>query len=123
MALIVLQLHQGLANATVLFMLICSAWGFVDYLRRQAVGPNLRGSLVIGEGLIFVQGALGAGLLLLGLRAGNTIHLLYGILAAASLPAAYALLPTPEPAHRESLQVGVVCLFIVGLALRAMTTA
>lgn len=123
MALIVLQLHQGLGNAIVFFMLICSAWGFVNYLRGQAVGPNLRGSLVIGEGLILVQGALGVGLLILGLRSGSTIHLLYGILAAVALPAAYMLLPNPGPNRRESLQIAVVCLFIVGLALRAMTTA
>jgi len=117
------QIHHTLGNAIVFFMVVCCLWSFFNYLRGRPLGPNLSGSLVIGELLIISQGGAGVGLFLFGLRPAGFIHLFYGLLAALTLPAAYLLLPDERDSRQESLRYAFVCLFIVGLALRAMTTA
>jgi hypothetical protein len=118
----IIRLHGGLANATVLFMVVCGLWGLANYLRGLPLGPNLKGSLVIGELLILTQGALGVALLLVGLRPAGSIHILYGVLSALTLPGVYLIPSSSETDKGESLKYGVTCLFIAGLALRAITT-
>ncbi|NOZ05744.1 MAG: hypothetical protein GXP41_05250 [Chloroflexi bacterium] len=117
------QIHHSLGNAIIFFMVVCGLWSFFNYLRGRPLGPSLSGSLVIGEILIAGQGGVGVGLFLFGFRPAGFIHLFYGLLAALTLPAAYLLLPDEEDSRQESLQYTFVCLFIVGLAIRAMTTA
>ncbi len=117
------QIHDSLGNAIIFFMLVCSLWSFFNYVRGRPLGPSLSGSLVIGEILVLGQGGVGVALFLFGLRPAGVIHLLYGLLVALTLPAAYLLLPGEKNSRQESLQYGFVCMFIVGLAVRAMTTA
>jgi hypothetical protein len=97
------ELHARLGNAAVLFVLVCGLWGLIGYLRGQPVSPSFWGALVVG------------------LRPGQLIHFLYGVLTVLSLPTAYAY-SRGRSGRRESLLYGLVCLFIFGLALRAMTT-
>ncbi len=117
------QVHDSLGNAIIFFMVVCSLWSFFNYLRGRPLGPSLSGSLVIGEILVVGQGGVGLALFLFGLRPVGAIHFLYGLLVAMTLPAAYLLLPDDENGRQESLRYGFVCMFIVGLTIRAMTTA
>src|SRR3989304_1213208 len=83
-------LHQRLASAALLFFLVAGIWGLIAYLRRRGVGSEYWGILALRGGLILAQAALGVLLWLEGERPGRGIHILYGIVAALTLPAYYA---------------------------------
>lgn len=115
------QLHAGLANTVILFLLVCGLWGFVSAFRGGMNG-SLAGALVIGEGLILVQGLLGAVSYLLGYRAAQGgLHILYGLTIAITLPGIYGFTRDRSP-ESQALWFGGGALFVVGLALRGITT-
>lgn len=117
-----IEFHARLGNTAILFMLVCGLWGTISYLRGQPVSSSYAGTLVIGEGLLLLQAAIGMGLLLAAGRPGRGIHILYGVLTALCLPGAFVY--TKGRRERvESLIYGLVTFFVFGLALRAMTTA
>lgn len=116
------QLHNSLANTMILFMLVCGVWGIFGAL-RGGVGGSFSGALVIGEGLILVQGLLG----LLAYAGGGQpsrglVHNLYGITAAMTLPAIYLILGRGKSERAQALLLGLGALFIVGLAIRGIST-
>jgi hypothetical protein len=115
-------LHERLASAALLFFLVAGVWGLVAYFRRRGVGAEHWGILAIGELLLLLQGALGALLWLEGQRPGRGIHILYGIVAVITLPAYYAYTKGQDD-RRAALAYGLICLFLVGIAMRAATTA
>jgi hypothetical protein len=114
--------HHDLANATLIYFAILAIWGLVRFVRRQGVGPNYWGALVIAELLILAQGGLGAILWYSGLRPARGIHILYGLVTALTIPAVYTFTRGREE-RSEMLIYGVVALLTVALILRAMTTA
>ena len=119
--MLVNQLHATLANTVILFMVACGLWGFLATFRGGMNG-SLAGALVIGEGLIIVQGVLGGISFLLGSRASDGgLHYLYGVSALITLPGLYGYTRGRSPAT-QALWFGGGALFIVGLALRGMTT-
>ena len=115
-------LHQRLASAALLFFLVAGIWGLIAYLRRRGVGSEYWGILALGEVLILTQAALGVLLWLEGERPGRGIHILYGIVAAITLPAYYAYSKGQDD-RRAAFTYGLICLFLVGIVLRAATTA
>ena len=115
------QLHAGLANTVILFLTVCGLWGFVSAFRGGMNG-SLWGALVIGEGLIIVQGLLGAVSYLLGYRAAQGgLHILYGLTIVITLPGIYGF-TRDRSAESQALWFGGGALFVVGLALRGITT-
>lgn len=114
--------HASLGRAAIMFMLICGLWGLYNYWRRRGVAGSYWGTLVIGEGLLALIGVLGVTLLVTVGRPRDLIHILYGALSVLSLPAAYVY-SGGRDSPRESLVYGLVCLFVTGLTLRALTTA
>ena len=118
-----LQLHDGLANACVIFSLLVGGYGFWRYFRKEGVGSNYWGVLATGELLYLAQGGVGALLFLNGLRPARTaVHILYGALLMLVLPAAYAY-TRGQDGRREALIYGLIGLFLTGVALRAIITA
>lgn len=115
-------LHERLASAALIFFLVAGLWGLMAYFRRRGVGSDYWGILAIGELLLLVQGALGAWLWLEGQRPGQGIHILYGMVAVITLPAYYAYTKGQDD-RRAALAYGMICLFLVGIAMRAATTA
>jgi len=118
----VVFLHQRLASAALLFFLVAGIWGLVAYFRRRGVGSEYWGILALGEVLILAQAALGVLLWLEGERPGRGIHIVYGIVAALTLPAYYAYSKGQDD-RRATFTYGLICLFLVGIVLRAATTA
>ncbi len=114
------QLHASLANTMILFMLVCSIWGFIEFLRGGLSG-SLSGALVLGEGLIFLQGALGIILYLAGARPANGFHWLYGASALVTLPFIYGLVRN-QPVRIQVLWLAFGTFFIFGLSIRGITT-
>ena len=115
-------LHATLGNAMILFLLICAIWSFGAFLLRQSFSPSLVSTLILAEGLILAQGFLGIILLLLGFRSSEgVLHVLYGIAAAISLPAAH-LYTRGRPDRARLLVFGLTSIWIVGLSIRGITT-
>src|SRR5437899_8095284 len=86
------SIHRQLAQTGVLYMFACGLWGLVMSWRKRPMDANYRGILVIGYVLGDVIGLFGVLLLLGGARPEDALHILYGVLAALSLPAAAAYL-------------------------------
>ncbi len=116
------DIHGRLANTALLFVSIMAIWGLWRLIRKQGLSSNYWGALVIGEILILVQGALGGYLWLAGERPERSIHVLYGIVAAMTIPAVYAFTKGRQE-RREMLIYGLALLFLVGILLRAIGTA
>ncbi len=111
-----------LPASALLFFLVAGLWGLASYLRRRGVGSEYWGILAIGELLILVQAILGGVLWLGGDRPGRGIHLLYGIVAAITLPAYYAYSKGKDD-RPAALTYSLICMFLVAIGLRAATTA
>jgi heme A synthase len=116
------NLHGLVGNAAMYFMLILAVWALWTWLRGQGLNGSYWGALVIAEGLMIVQALLGVALLLTGRAPGRSIHILYGVLAVISIPAALAYLRTGS-GRREALLYGLATLVIFGFTVRAITTA
>ena len=117
---LVSQLHDNLANTMWMFMLACGIWGVFSAL-RGGFSASLAGALVIGEGLIIVQGILGGVSYLTGARPGQSLHFLYGLAAAITLPGIYTYARN-RPAKQQAMLFGLGALFVFGLAIRGITT-
>jgi heme A synthase len=110
-----------LANTVILFMVACGIWGVISSFRGGMNG-SYAGALVIGQGLIVVQGLLGGISYLIGGRPINGgLHILYGISTLIALPGIFAYTRQRSPAI-QALWFGGGALFIAGLAARGITT-
>lgn len=113
--------HDRLATTVVLFFLVAGVWGLIEFARGGQLGGAIAGMLLIGQGLVVVQGLLGMVLFVWGDRPEDTIHILYGFTAALVLPFVWSYVRDKAP--RQGLMLySLVALFIVGLAIRGMTT-
>jgi hypothetical protein len=115
-------LHARLLVTILLFFGALAIWGFFSYLRGQSISGSYKGALAIGELLMLAEFVLGVLLLLSGAQPYRlSIHILYGIVAIIGLPGAFAY--TRGRDDRWELLIYVtVCLFLCGIALRALTT-
>jgi len=115
-------LHARLVVTILLFFGALSIWGFIGYLRGHSISGRYRGALAIGELLMLAQFVIGVLLMLGGAQPYRpSIHILYGIVAIIGLPGAFAY--TRGRDDRWELLIYVaVCLFLCGIALRAITT-
>jgi len=115
-------LHARLLVTILLFFGALSIWGLFGYLRGQNISGSYKGALAIGELLMLAEFVIGVLLLLSGAQPYRlSIHILYGIVAIIGLPGAFAY--TRGRDDRWELLIYVaVCLFLCGIALRALTT-
>jgi hypothetical protein len=117
-----LTIHARLLFTILLFFGALAIWGFVNFLRGQALSGGYRGALAIGELLLIAQFLIGVALLIVGRHAPREgIHILYGIVAIITLPGTFAY-TRGRDARYEQLIYAVVCLFLCGVALRALET-
>jgi phosphatidylglycerophosphate synthase len=115
-------LHTRLVITILLFFGALAIWGFVGYLRGEGVSGSYRGALAIGELLMLAEFSIGVIMLIGGQQpAREAIHILYGIVAVIMLPGAFAY-TRGRDGRWERLIYVTVCLFLCGIALRAMTT-
>ncbi|HYJ13178.1 MAG TPA: hypothetical protein VEW66_06285 [Thermomicrobiales bacterium] len=113
--------HDRLATTILLFFLVAGVWGLIEYARGGAIGGAIAGILVVGQILVIVQGAFGMVLFVWGNRPSDMVHLLYGFTAALVLPFAWSYFRDRNP--RQGLLIySLIALFVVGLAIRGMTT-
>ena len=117
------QVHDGLANASLIFSLIIAGYGLVRYFTGRGIDASFWGVLAAGELLYVLQAVLGFLLLGGGLRPARTsVHILYGVILVLVIPALYAA-TRGRDGRRELLMYALLGLFMAGVSLRAMATA
>ena len=117
----VLLIHDRLATTMLLFMAVAGVWGLVVFLRGGTLSGNLAGTFVIGQALIIAQVIAGLIMVVNGSAPSTPIHYLYGLTAILVLPFAWSYMRVRNP--RQALLIySLLALFIVGLAIRGMTT-
>jgi len=115
-------LHARLLVTILLFFGVLTVWGLVGYLRGQAISGSYKGALAIGELLMLAQFLIGVLLLIGGAQPFRpSIHILYGIVAIITLPGTFAYTRGRDDRWEQLIYV-VVCLFLCGIALRALGT-
>jgi phosphatidylglycerophosphate synthase len=115
-------LHARLLITILLFFGALTVWGFFNYLRGQGVSGSYLGALAIGELLMLSEFIVGVILLLSGRQPYRpSIHILYGVVAIITLPGTFAYIRGRDSRWEQLIYV-TVCLFLCGIALRALTT-
>lgn len=84
------------------------------------MSPSYRATLLIAEGLFIVQDVLGLAVLGGGKPPRDVLHYLYGFLGVAVLPFVLGYLQRGK--HRETLWLGLIPVFLLGIAVRAWMT-
>jgi heme A synthase len=116
-----IQLHQTVATALGLLMLLLGLWGLVMALAKRSVGGSFRSTYVLSIGVFGLQAVIGLFLLISGDRPRDTLHILYGIVPFLALGYAFGY-SAKLPPRKESLTLGIAALFTFGLVLRACGT-
>ncbi|MGH2605336.1 MAG: hypothetical protein ACRDG5_01970 [Anaerolineales bacterium] len=114
-------IHRSLSTALLLFTGISGAWGLVSYGRGRGVSPSYWGILACLELLALGQGLVGGVMLLAGEQPARLVHILYGIVSVVTLPGAYAFTRGRDD-RQMTLNYGLICLFLLGVSLRAAST-
>lgn len=114
--------HDFLSQACTIFALLVTLFGLVQMARRQGIGGDFFGAVVIGECLILVQAAIGLVMIIVGLAPGRTIHILYGIVAVITWPAIFAY-TRGGTSQRDMTLWTLASAFLFGIMLRASQTA
>ncbi len=120
------QVHAQLADTASLFIGVLAVWALILRIRGRELTGAWFGTAVIGELLIIAQGLLGGYLYMVGLSALLTrplIHILYGVIAVITLPAAYGYFGHLEDEQTKSLAMALVCAFLWGILQRASYVA
>lgn len=118
-----IEIHSRLANTALAYTVIMALWGLWRYFRRQGVGSNYWGALVIAEILYLVQASLGAYLFIggAGVLTRGYIHILYGVVSVLVVPGVFFFTRGDE-SRRVALIYAVALLFNMGIVLRAIST-
>ncbi len=114
-------LHARLATAILLFSLLAGGWALFTALRRRGVDGNLWGILATGELLFVAQAVVGSLQWLAGERPERSVHILYGIVTALTLPAYYAFSRGRDD-RRAAWAYAGLSLFVAVISLRAAVT-
>lgn len=115
-----IEIHQSIARALVLYYAAIGLWGIYLAIRKQEVSPSYRGALIIGVGLGVVQAVVGLALVFTGLRPLDNLHFLYGASVILTLPLVMSYIVDKRVSR--PLVFGLATLFMAGLAIRAITT-
>ncbi|MCS6828598.1 MAG: hypothetical protein NZ553_18435 [Caldilinea sp.] len=116
------EIHRGLANACTMFIAVLGIWAFFLRVRSRPLDGSWFGAAVIGELLLLAQFCVGWILWFQGLSVvlpRAWIHVLYGVVAVITLPAAYAYFSRISDARVQTLAMALTCLFLWGILLRA----
>jgi hypothetical protein len=121
-----IEIHDRLADTAVLFIAALGIWALILRFMGRRLDGTWFGAAMIGEILIVAEGALG-GLLYLGGSESALerpfMHILYGIVALITLPAAQSYFGNLEDENIKTLAMAAACAFLWGILLRAAYVA
>lgn len=121
-----IEIHLRLANTAALFVGILAVWALFLRVRNQGLEGGWLGAAIIGELLIVAEALLGLYLYLQGLSVALPrpfMHILYGLVAVLTLPAAYSYFGSLEDNRVKTLGMALVCCFLWGILQRAAYVA
>ena len=114
--------HGNFSRVVLIYGGLMAVWGLVLYVSGRNPSPSYLGSLVLAEGVVIFQAILGLVVFGEGNRPHDGLHFLYGVVLVLTLPVAY-LYSARGTERRDSAIFGLAALFMVGIAIRAITTA
>ncbi|HMQ33880.1 MAG TPA: hypothetical protein PKD53_24315 [Chloroflexaceae bacterium] len=115
-------LHSRLQLTISALLAVLVVWGLISAWRGR-VGQGYLAAIWVAALLIGAQALLGLALLLaVGLQPNLALHIVYGAVAAATLPAAVAY-NRGRDTRWEALVFAAACLFLLGVVIRAFETA
>jgi hypothetical protein len=115
-------IHAGLANSASLFLIVLTLWALVQFLRTRPLAASWYGAAVVVELLLVGQAIVGG---ILWATQGFVvsqrpwIHILYGVVAVITLPAAYSYFSRIEDARVQTLAMTLSCAFLWGIVQRS----
>jgi hypothetical protein len=110
-----------MARMLVLYCALIGVWGLFLAARRAPLDGAYRGALVCALLLAVAQSLVGVLLFFVGPRPQDDLHYLYGLSLIVTLPLVQQYLA--RRTFSRGLAYGLASLFMMGLALRAVTTA
>jgi hypothetical protein len=114
-------IHERLWTTAAVYSAAVGLWALYLAFKQQNLSPNFWGALVINELIFVVQAVLGAIILVQAAQNARWVHYLYVITGVLTIPAAY-LFTRGRGTRQEASTYGLVCLFLMGIAIRAVTT-
>jgi len=105
-----------------MFVAVLAIWSFVLRLRSRPLDSSWYGAAVIVELLLLVQFGLGWMLWFQGLGSvlpRAWIHILYGVVAVITIPAAYSYFGKIPDTRVQTLAMALTCFFLWGILLRS----
>ena len=117
------DIHTRLYIACVIYSLVVGLWAFYLSFKGRAIASNFWGALFINGSLFVIVSLLDIALIISGRLTPDRpfVHMLYTATGALTIPAAYAYTRGGATAHEAGIY-GAVCLFLAGIALRAIVT-
>lgn len=114
-------MHARLLTTILVVLALLAVWGVVNFARRARPAPY-RAALWVAEWLVVAELVVGA-LLLLGGRwpAEPALHIVYGVVAVLTLPAAFVYMRGRDE-RAAQLVYALACFFLGGILLRALQT-
>lgn len=121
------EIHTRLADSATIFIAVLGIWALLSRLRARPLDSNWYGAAMIGELLLVAQVLVGV-YLYYGIGLGVALprpfmHILYGIVAIITLPAAQSYFGQLEDEKVKALAMAAVCFFLWGIVLRASHVA
>jgi hypothetical protein len=108
-------------------MLLIGVWALALWLLKRPLAASWFGAAVIAQIAIMAQGLIGAWLYL-GADLGGCLprpfmHILYGIVAVITLPAAWGYFGNLPEERVKALAMAFTCIFLWGILQRASGVA
>ncbi len=116
------QLHDVMARAVLLVLILLAVWGIGAGLFKRSVGGTYRSTYVLAAGFIGLQDIVGLTMFIGGLRPSVMLHLLYGVVPLIVLIGAFTYSTDVSP-RREAFTFGLASLFtLILVAVRTIPT-
>lgn len=115
------QLHGLIANSITVFTLLVTLLAAWKVIRKQPLGPDFWGAVIIGEGLILIQAVIGIILTIMRLPPGSNMHFLYGPLVALTWPVLYSYTHSQDE-RRQAIWWLIGSAFLFALSIRTIGT-
>jgi hypothetical protein len=122
-----IEIHARLTDTATLFIGFIGLWALYFRFRGRPLDPSWYGAALIAELLLVAQVLLGV-YLYYGLGLGAALprpfmHILYGIVAVLTIPAAQSYFGQLEDENVKTVAMAAACIFLWGILLRAAQVA
>lgn len=113
--------HRLGATVLIVYAVVLGLWGAYLYFRKAALTGGFRSSFLIMAGVTAVQGLVGLGLIIIGSRPQEILHVVYGAFAVLFLPGVY-LYAQGGTKRREAVFLAGACWIVAIAYLRGFAT-